>query len=86
MNFVAHQRQNKKPLQNFANLHEYVIDCVQIVDLTNPLVSPPRHAHHYDSFPSDTDSDDEVTTLSAYLSNLGCNDDMLRRFEVFIAQ
>ena len=84
--FVAHQRQNNKLLQTFANLHKYVVDCVQIVDLTNPLVSPPHHAHHSDYFPSDTDSDDEVTKLSAYLSDLGCNDDMLRRFEVLAAQ
>ena len=58
MNFVAHQQQNKRPLQTFANIHECVLDCVQILDHTNPLVSPPRQAHHSDSFPSNSNSDD----------------------------
>ena len=86
MNFVAHQWHTKRPLQTFANLHQYVLDCVHILDNTTPMVSPPRHAHHSDSFPSKSNSDDEVATLSAYLSNLGCDDNMLRHFEVFASQ
>ena len=86
MNFVAHQRQNKQPLQTFANLHKYVLDYVQILNLTNPLVSPPHQAHYSDSFPSNSNSDDEVVMMSAYLSNLGCDNDMLHRFEVLASQ
>ena len=86
VNFVAHQRQNKRPLQTFANLHQYVLDCDQILDNHTPLVIPPRHAHHSDSFPSNSNSDDEVATLSAYLSNLGCDNNMLCCFEVFAGQ
>ena len=86
MNFVAHQRYSGQPLQTFTNLHEYVLDCAQILDNHTPLVSPPPHAHHSNSFPSDSNSDDEVTTLSAYVSNLGCDNNMLRCFEVFAGQ
>ena len=80
MNFVAHQQLGGRPVQVFNNLHQYVLDFSQILDNHDPLDSPPRHAHVSKSFPSDSNSDDEVATLSAFLRNLGCDDDMLRPF------
>ena len=86
MNFVSHQRYSGQPLQAFTDLHQYVLDYDQILNNHTPLVSPPRHSRHYNSFPSNSNSGDEFAMLSAYLSNLGCDNNMLRHFEVFAGQ
>ena len=83
MNFVAHQRLGGQPVKVFQDLHQYVLDCSQILDNHDPMVSPPRQAHISDFLLSDSNSDDEVAMLSAFLGNLGCNNNMLCCFEFF---
>ena len=86
MNFIAQRKLAGKLIQVLQDLHQYILDCSQILDNHDPMVSPLHHAHVSDSFPSNSNSDDDVATLHAFLSNLGCIQDMLRHCEVLAGQ
>ena len=86
MNFVQQSKLAGQPIHVFTYLHQHILDCFQVLYNNQPLVSPLRYAYVYNSFTYDSNSDDEISTLSAYLGNMGCSHEMIRCFEVFAGQ